>query len=285
MATITNQARITYSYGAVNAAAASNIATATLTEPLTGSKTSLGSTYTAGDEITYILSLTNGSANAATDITVSDNLGRSTAGGVAYTPLSYVGPAYLYINGVYTSELTPATIAGSLIFTLPSIPAGANAVIIYKAALTSEAPLTSGSTVTNTATFTSPTLGTAEKSNTITVENYARLNIVKSMSPNPVVGGGQLTYTFTVYNYGNDAATDVVLTDVFSPAPTDITVTVNGTAVSAENYTYTGGTLTLPAAGSSYEITVPAATFTTDTTTGAVTASPGVTVVEVTGTI
>ena len=37
MATITNQARITYSYGAVNAAAASNIATATLTEPLTGS--------------------------------------------------------------------------------------------------------------------------------------------------------------------------------------------------------------------------------------------------------
>ena len=251
MATITNQARITYSYGAVNAAAASNIATATLTEPLTGSKTSLGSTYTAGDEITYILSLTNGSANAATDITVSDNLGRSTADGVAYTPLSYVGPAYLYLNGVYTSELTPATTAGSLIFTLPSIPAGANAVIIYKAALTSEAPLTSGSTVTNTATFTSPTLGTAEKSNTITVENYARLNIVKSMSPNPVVGGGQLTYTFTVYNYGNDAATDVVLTDVFSPAPTDITVTVNGTAVSAENYTYTGGTLTLPAAGSS----------------------------------
>ena len=285
MATITNQARITYSYGAVNAAAASNIATATLTEPLTGSKTSLGSTYTAGDEITYILSLTNGSATAATDITVSDNLGRSTAGGVAYTPLSYVGPAYLYINGVYTSELTPATTAGSLIFTLPSIPAGANAVIIYKAALTSEAPLTSGSTVTNTATFTSPTLGTAEKSNTITVENYARLNIVKSMSPNPVVGGGQLTYTFNVYNYGNDAATDVVLTDVFSPAPTDIAVTVNGTAVSAENYTYTGGTLTLPAAGSSYEITVPAATFTTDTTTGAVTASPGVTVVEVTGTI
>lgn len=234
MATITNQARITYSYGAVNAAAASNIATATLTEPLTGSKTSLGSTYTAGDEITYILSLTNGSANAATDITVSDNLGRSTAGGATYTPLSYVGPAYLYINGVYTSELTPATTAGSLIFTLPSIPAGANAVIIYKAALTSEAPLTSGSTVTNTATFTSPTLGTAEKSNTITVENYARLNIVKSMSPNPVVGGGQLTYTFTVYNYGNDAATDVVLTDVFSPAPTDIAVTVNGTAVSAE---------------------------------------------------
>lgn len=285
MATITNQARITYSYGAVNAAAASNIATATLTEPLTGSKTSLGSTYTAGDEITYILSLTNGSATAATDITVSDNLGRSTAGGATYTPLSYVGPAYLYINGVYTSELTPATTAGSLIFTLPSIPAGANAVIIYKAALTSEAPLTSGSTVTNTATFTSPTLGTAEKSNTITVENYARLNIVKSMSPNPVVGGGQLTYTFNVYNYGNDAATDVVLTDVFSPAPTDITVTVNGTAVSAENYTYTGGTLTLPAAGSSYEITVPAATFTTDTTTGAVTASPGVTVVEVTGTI
>ena len=285
MATITNQARITYSYGAVNAAAASNIATATLTEPLTGSKTSLGSTYTAGDEITYILSLTNGSATAATDITVSDNLGRSTAGGVAYTPLSYVGPAYLYINGVYTSELTPATTAGSLIFTLPSIPAGANAVIIYKAALTSEAPLTSGSTVTNTATFASPTLGTAEKSNTITVENYARLNIVKSMSPNPVVGGGPLTYTFTVYNYGNDAATDVVLTDVFSPAPTDIAVTVNGTAVSAENYTYTGGTLTLPAAGSSYEITVPAATFTTDTTTGAVTASPGVTVVEVTGTI
>ena len=112
MATITNQARITYSYGAVNAAAASNIATATLTEPLTGSKTSLGSTYTAGDEITYILSLTNGSANAAADITVTDNLGRATVGEVTYTPLSYVGPAYLYINGVFPSELTTANEAG-----------------------------------------------------------------------------------------------------------------------------------------------------------------------------
>ena len=107
MATITNQARITYSYGAVNAAAASNIATATLTEPLTGSKTSLGSTYTAGDEITYILSLTNGSANAAADITVTDNLGRATVGEVTYTPLSYVGPAYLYINGLYLRAQMP----------------------------------------------------------------------------------------------------------------------------------------------------------------------------------
>ncbi len=287
MATITNQATVTYSYGGTSAAASSNVAVTTLTEPITASKTSLGSTYTEGDEITYILSVTNGSAGAVSDITVSDNLGTYTLDTVTVTPLRYIGPAYLYINGVYNTELTPAITANSISFTLPSVPAGANAIVIYRAEVRNTAPLASGSTITNTATFASAALGESlNESNTVTVADYARLNIVKSMAPNPVTGGSQLTYTFAIYNYGNEDAADVVLTDTFSPAPTGISVSVNGTAVSASDYTYTGGTLTLPAAtGTSYEITVPAATFTTNAATGVVTVTPGITTVEVTGTI
>lgn len=287
MATITNQATVTYSYGGTNAAASSNVAVTTLTEPITASKTALGSTYTAGDEITYILSVTNGSAGAVSDITVSDNLGTYALGTNNVTPLRYTGPAYLYINGVFNSELTPTSTANAISFALPSVPAGANAMVIYRATVENTAPLASGSALTNTATFASASLGeNLTQSNTVTVADYARLNIVKSMSPNPVTGGSQLTYTFTIYNYGNDDATDVVLTDAFSPAPTGISVSVNGTAVAASDYTYTGGTLTLPAAaGTSYEITVPAATFTTDAATGVVTVTPGITTIEVTGTI
>ena len=39
------------------------------------------------------------------------------------------------------------------------------------------------------------------------------------MSPNPIADGDTITYTFTIHNYGNTPATDVVLTDRFDPEP------------------------------------------------------------------
>lgn len=48
---------------------------------------------------------------------------------------------------------------------------------------------------------------------------------------------------------------------------------------------YTAGVLTLPDTGAATTLTVPAATFTQNTTTGVVSVTPGVTTVVVTGTI
>ena len=60
---ITNQATLTYQYGAVTASAASNIATAILQEALAVTKSALDSGYRGDQPVTYILTATNSSVN------------------------------------------------------------------------------------------------------------------------------------------------------------------------------------------------------------------------------
>ena len=94
-------------------------------------------------------------------------------------------------------------------------------------------------------------------------------------------------YTFIIQNTGNReaiATDNVLLSDTFAPILNPISVTYNGTAwVEGVNYTYsetTGEFATLDG-----QITVPAATYGTNPDTGAVTITPGVTVITVTGTV
>ncbi|MBQ0010891.1 MAG: hypothetical protein KBS76_07325 [Ruminococcus sp.] len=286
MAIITNQASVSYAYGERTARALSNVAETVLVDPVTVTKRALGTTYRAGDEVTYILTARNGTAAPITDLTVTDDLGTFTSGGVTVTPLSYIGPAYLYINGTFVNELTPTVRTDSITFTLPTVPVGANVMIVYKARINEYAPLAQANEIDNTAMFESPALRLSQMAQgAIQTESYADVRIVKTMTPNPVSDGGRLTYILTISNYGNEDATDVTLTDTFTPAPTGITVSVDGVTVPPALYSYTGGTLTLPAACSSQESTIPAATYTRDPATGVYTVNPGTVTVTVTGTI
>ena len=104
------------------------------------------------------------------------------------------------------------------------------------------------------------------------------------MSPNPVVCGDTVTYTIRIYNYGNIDAENVQLTDTFTPAPTNVSVSRNGVVLAGTDYTYVNGTLTVPATGIAAD-TVPAAVFTRDPVTGEVTVTPGVVEYVITGTI
>lgn len=284
---ISNQATLTYQYGQSMGTASSNIATATLQGPLTVTKNSLFTDYREGEDLTYILTFTNASSAAMTNVSVVDNLATyTTDDSVEVTPLTYTGPAYLYINGVFSAELTPDVDDDSVTFTVPALAAGANAMILYKATVNEYALLEMGSELTNTTVFRAEGITeTASAEHTIPVEEYADIRIIKTMSPSVITDGNVMTYTFTLYNYGNTEATDVVLSDAFSPVPTNITVTVNGTPVNATDYTYINGVLTLPGEGAELTLSVPAATFTQDEETGAVTVSPGITTIVVTGTI
>ena len=106
------------------------------------------------------------------------------------------------------------------------------------------------------------------------------------MSPSVINNGDTLTYDFTIYNYGNLDATNVVFTDVFNPAPTDISVTLNGVAIPDTEYSYTNGTFILPSGETATtSITVPSATFVQDQLTGVITVNSGITKISIKGTV
>ncbi len=283
MAIFTNQATLTYNGNSVN----SNIVTGNIVEVLAVTKTALSDSYSANDNVTYIVSITNSGAIPYNGIVVTDNLGEYPFGTGTLTPLDYVDDSVAYYqNGVLQADPVVAD-TNPLTFTGITVPAGGNVILVYEARTNGFAPLAPASEIVNTVTVTGAGLSTpitAEE--TITVTDEPVLSITKGLSPTDVVENGQLTYTFTIQNTGNTeaVATDnVVITDVFDPILTDITVTVNGVTIPETAYAYdeTTGIFTTDIG----TITVPAATYTQDPVTGEITVTPGVTVVTVTGTV
>ena len=287
MATIENFATVRYTSGGVETVRVSNLAEVQLESSALLTKTPLSPVYGEEDTLTYILSIQNTSAGALTNLRVEDNLGTFPFGTTELTPLTYAGNAILLINGQNaTAELTvDSSVDGALVFTVASIPAGATANIVYNARINEFAPLELDSTIVNTATLSADAECVAgEASATVTALGGANVSVLKSMSPNPVVCGEVLTYTIRIYNYGNAPAENVQLTDVFDPAPENITITRNGVAFPATDFTYENGVLTLPSDTATAD-TVPAATFTRNPQTGEVTVTPGVVEYIITGRI
>ena len=285
---ITNQASLNYQYNGQTGSAISNIATATLTEALSVEKVSLEDVYRFGEELTYSVSVFNSSGSALTNVAVLDNLGSYTVGGNTVTPLSYVGPAILFVDGAFVGNITPSAVAdNSVTFTIPTLASDSRAQILYKAIVNSSAPLATGAEITNTVSVfgAGTTTPPVTDSNTVTADNYADVTITKTMTPSTLSDGEALTYTFVISNYGNTEATNIVLTDAFDPAPENIVVQVNGETVDSADYSYVGGVLTLPAEGSAYELSLPAATITQDSVTGEVSVTPSSLTVTVVGVI
>ena len=286
--TITNQARLTYLYGGETGSATSNMASAVIPDVIEATKTALAEDYRADDEITYVITVVNNCCAGDVTVTVTDDLGTFTPDGCPspVTPLTYVGPANLYIDGIMSMALDVNDDEDNeVVFTLPALDSGSSAVIVYKAQVNEFAQLSEGSTIENTATVaaTGNCAQTTEASLVLPVAEYADVSVIKSMSDGCGCGTG-MTYTFDLYNSGNTEATGVTLTDVFNPVPTISSITVNGVPVATADYTFTGGTLTLPApSGTQLAITVPAADITEDCT--GTTVVPGTTQIVVVGSL
>ena len=282
MATFTNQATLSYSGGTVN----SNVVTGQIIEVLSATKYALVDTYGNRDTVTYIVSIQNAGNTAVTGVSVTDDLGAYTYGTTTLVPLDYVdGSLAYYVNGVL--QPTP-TVVGAPALTVSglTVPANGNALIAYQVVTNEFAPPTVGGAITNTATVSGGGESFAA-SETITAEAAPALTIDKALSPSTVTENGQITYTFTIRNFGNtDAlATDnVVVSDLFDPILSDITVTYNGAPL-AEGTGYTYDEATGQFSTVAGVITVPAATFVQDTVTGEWFATPGVSTLVVTGTV
>mgnify|MGYP004461804333 FL=1 len=284
MATFYNQATLSYNGNTTT----SNITTGEIIEILSAAKTAVTDTYRAGGRITYIVSIVNTGDNDFTDLTVTDNLGAYTYNNTMLTPLDYVeGSIKYYMDGVLQAapvitSTSPLTITGI------SVPANGNTILVYETNTNEFAPLDNASVITNTAAITGANLPAPITAvDTVEPENNAFLTISKSLTPSTVTENGQLTYTFVIQNSGNTeagAVDNVVLTDTFLPVLKDITVTFNDvTWVEGTNYTYNATTGLFTTIGG--QITVPAATYTRDATTGALIVNPGVSTLTVTGTI
>lgn len=284
MAIFTNQATLSYN----NTTTTSNIVTGEIVEVLSAAKNALNEEYRFGDTVTYVISIVNTGSAAFNNLTISDDLGAYTIGGLTRTPLTYVdGSLAYYANGILQAGAT-AVAGPPLVITGINVPAGGNAIVIYEARVNEFAPLASGSVIVNEATISGAGLTTPiEVSDTITIADAAQLSITKSLTPETVTENGQLTYTFTIQNTGNTpaiATDDVTVTDLFNPILENITVALNGTVLTeGPQYIYDEATgLFQTVAG---VITVPAATYTQDPTTGQWNIIPGVTVLTVTGTV
>jgi len=283
MATFYNQATLTYNNNVIN----SNITTGEIQEVLTANKTAVLGTYTQGDTVTYVVNIRNTGNAAYNNLTITDDLGAYPQNGQTRVPLTLAEDSVrLFVDGI--PQMDPTVTAGPpLTITGISIPAGGVATLVYIARVNQFAPLDVDDTITNTVTISGNGITPFTAEETITAGEEAQLTITKSLFPTVVPENGQITYTFVIQNTGNTpivATDDAIITDAFDPALSNLVVTFNGVTWTAPvNYTYnpaTGLFTTNPG-----QITVPAATFTQDPTTGEILIQPGVSTLTVTGNI
>lgn len=284
MAVFQNQAILSYK----NNVTSSNIVTGELVEVLSATKTPVGSTYTVGGEVTYVVSIINSGSTPISGVTVTDNLGEYSFGAGTVVPLTYLENTLLhYQNGVL--QATPVIEQGDdLKVSGIVIPAGGESILVYKTRVNEFANPNEDGQITNQVVVSGDGISTTVLADaTITPENEAALSIQKGISPSEVAENGRLTYTFTITNTGIAAATEedqIVISDLFQPVLSNIQVLYNGAVMTVTtDYTYdetTGQFNTVAGV-----ITVPAATYTQDETTGVWNITPGVATVVVTGTV
>lgn len=284
MATFYNQASLSLGGSVIN----SNITEGEIVSGAGLTKTAASANYGPGDGITYVVSIVNNGVTEYSGLTLTDDLGRFTApGGIEVVPLTFVqGSVLYYIDGVLQPAPEAEEVDGQLLVRGINVPAGGNVTVIYEARANGFAPLGAAASITNTVTAGGTSCELSDSA-TVPTRDEPSLTISKSVCPQVVTCSGEVTYTIVVQNSGNTAvvATDnLIVSDLFNPLLSDITVTINGEALAdGTGYTYnteTGEFATLPGA-----VPVPAATFTRDPVTGLITTTPGVAVITVTGNI
>lgn len=166
----------------------------------------------SGNNITYTITVTNAGPDAASDAEWSDGLPSQL------TFVSLAGPAGWNCT-------TPAVGAGGTVycykssFTVAQSPAVFTVVAKVKDTVLGGTNIYNSAEVATTATDTNQTNNLSADVQT-TVDDTSDVLITKTDAPDPVLAGGNITYTITVDNLGPDAAADVDWTDEL---PDDVT--------------------------------------------------------------
>jgi uncharacterized repeat protein (TIGR01451 family) len=246
--TLTNTANVTQS-DQYDPDTANNQSSATVTPgaapaDLTVTKTDTPDPVLAGNNITYTITVSNVGGSAATSVSLTDAVPTNTT----FVSLAQdTGTAFSCSNpGVGNTGNVNCTIA-----TLAAA-ASAQFTLVVKV----DSNTTTGTSISNTATAsmtaTDPTTGNNSATATTLVNVQTDVAVVKTDSPDPVVAGGNLTYSITVSNNGPSDAQSVSLTDA---------VPTNTTFVSFAQNTGQAFNCTSPSAGSTGTVTCSIATL------------------------
>ena len=190
--TLTNTVTVTVPAGFTDPYLANNTASSTTTvnrvADLGVTKSDNPDPVVAGNQLTYVITVTNGGPStilSSDTFTVSDTL-----------PAGFTATSYTASAGSYTSATgawTGVTLASGQSVTL---------TIVGTVNPSATGSLTNTATVTPPAGVTDPNPNNNQATATTTVNRVADLAISKSDNPDPVVAGNQLTYTVTVTNNG-----------------------------------------------------------------------------------
>ncbi len=216
MATIiTNRANASYTFdGSTEVKNAQSNVTNTIVldeYSLEVSKQSLQQNFVPGENVTFVIRVTNTGSRALSEFSVSDNLGKVEET-LPMTYMPYSGR--LSINGDFIS-ITP-TSTDPLSFTIPAtLTTGQTMTITYVATISSSLDNTTMS-ITNTATVNAEggiSRYSASNSATITRGNSANLTITKTANKASIMSSDTLEYMLTITNTGLSTANNVTITD------------------------------------------------------------------------
>ncbi|MBV9497210.1 MAG: ExeM/NucH family extracellular endonuclease, partial [Acidobacteria bacterium] len=226
---------------------ANNSATATTTvvgqsADLSVTKTDSPDPVTAGNNITYTITVSNAGPNAAANVTLTDSVPANTTFVVLSSPggWSCTTPA---VGATGSISCTNASmIAGSASFTL---------VVAVDGATAGGTVITNTASVSSTTTDPSPANNSATATTTVAAAaGSADLSVTNVDSPDPVVVGSNISYTIGVTNAGPNAATSASLS---------IPIPANTSFVSLSSAA--GWSCTTPAVGATGTVSCTNASF------------------------
>ena len=160
----------------------------------------------AGGIITYTLDFANIGSDIATGVVLEDPL----------PPLT-----------TFVSATGGGTLVGAVVtWNLGDVAAGSSGSVTFSVLV--DSPLADGTLITNAATLSATNAAQAQAQTTTTVSSAAFLALAKTAQPEVVEAGGQVTYSLSYSNIGNDAAQDTFLVDQLPPQVDFVSATGGG---------------------------------------------------------
>jgi len=278
MAEILNSANVSYTFAGAGSSTevSSNVTQTNVTysSSIEITKMALSSGFVPGENLSFMLRITNTGSDSLTNIVVTDNLGvGSDPSRQEIVPLEYVvGSAAISDDNAPWTPISP-TSTSPLTFNINNMESGEVVEITYTAQVLGSF---SASTITNTASVTAEGVGgevADSAESTVSEASYAHLVVEKEGSSDDISTGEPFTYTITITNSGNIDATGIVVTDYI---PSDfllesVEMIQNGTTTPltpVTDYTLQDGLLTIPASGSSLSFVIsPAGSSTNESLT------------------